>query len=122
MRKAAEERKERHVERLAALDRHQTAEASRQRAATAAGPWIRRLLVLSMVFAVVLAPFVVAVFTDQATIFQYSEAPRGLFGKLFAGTAERVHFEPLKGYVLTAETRQSLLAIIAFYFGQGAAK
>jgi len=72
-----------------------------------------------MVFAVVGAPFLVAVFTDQGTVYQYTEAPRGFFGRLFGMSSPRYRFEELDGYLLTSESRQTLLAI---YFGQGAAK
>ena len=122
MRKASEDRKDRHIEHLASIQRLEVGEKSRTRAGSVVGPWIRRFLVVSMVFAVIIAPFVIAVFTDKSTVFQYTESPRGFFAGLFGRVSEHYHFEPLKGYVLSSETRQALMAVIAFYFGQGAAK
>lgn len=122
MKQHAEARKERHLEHLRALDRHQSAESSHARAATVAGKWVRRFLVGSIVFAVILAPFLTAILPDTSTVVQYTERTGGWLWGLFGPGRERTRFEPIDGYLLTPETRHGLLAVVAFYFGQGAAK
>lgn len=122
MKQQAEARKERHEEHLRAIARHETAEASRVRAANVAGKWIRRFLVSSVVFAVILAPFIIAVFTDATTVIQYTERSGGWLWGLFGPEYDDNQFQEIKGYLMTSETRHGLLAVIAFYFGQGAAK
>ena len=122
MKQQAEARKERHAEHMRAIEGFRFLEDSRERAAGVSGKWIRRFLVASIVFAVILAPFVVAVFTEAATVVQYTEQTGGWLWGLFGPGRERVRFEALGGYLLTPETRHGLLAVVAFYFGQAAAK
>mgnify|MGYP001412523612 CR=1 FL=1 len=122
MKQIAEARKERHAEHMRAIEKVHALEASRERAAGVAGKWIRRLLVVAIVFAVIVAPFLTAVLTDAPTVVQYTEPKGGFLWGLFGSTRERIRFATVDGYLLTPETRQALLAIIAFYFGQGAAK
>ena len=122
MKQQAEGRKERHAEHLRAIEGFRFLEESRGRAAGVPGKWIRRFLVASIVFAVILAPFLVAVFSEAATVVQYTESRGGWLWGLFGPGRERMRFEPITGYLLTAETRHALLAVVAFYFGQAAAK
>ncbi|MDQ8184274.1 hypothetical protein [Pelagicoccus sp. SDUM812002] len=122
MKHKAEERKERHAEHIRASERRHLSEASRVRAANVAGKWIRRGLVAAIVFAVILAPFIVTVFTDAQTVLQYSEQTGGKLFGLFGPTKNAVRFQAIDGFLVTPETRQALLAVVAFYFGQGAAK
>ena len=122
MKQKAEERKERHAEHMRASERRKLSEASRVRAAGVAGQWIRRGLVAAIVFAVILAPFIVTVFTDAATVLQYSEQTGGRFFGLFGPAREAVRFQAIEGLLIAPESRQALLAVVAFYFGQGAAK
>ena len=119
MKHKGEERKERHAEHIRASERRHLSEASRVRAASVAGQWIRRGLVAAIVFAVILGPFIVTVFTDAATVLQYSERSGGGFFGLFGPARETVRFHAVEGLLVTPET---LLAVVAFYFGQGAAK
>lgn len=122
MKQQAEARKERHAEHLRAIEGFRFLEESRGRAAGVPGKWIRRFLVASIVFAVILAPFIVAVFSEAATVVQYTEKTGGWLWGLLGPGRERVQFEAVTGYLLTPETRHGLLAVVAFYFGQGAAK
>ncbi len=108
MKHKAEERKERHAEHI--------------RAANVAGKWIRRGLVAAIVFAVILAPFIVTVFTDAQTVLQYSEQTGGKLFGLFGPAKNAVRFQAIDGFLVTPEPRQALLAVVPFYFGQGAAK
>ena len=122
MKQIAEARKERHAEHLRAMEGFASTEASMKRAASLPGQWIRRFLVASIVFAVILGPFLLVVFTDTATVVQYTERTGGWLWGLFGPGREKTVFQDLHGYLITPETRHALLAIIAFYFGQAAAK
>lgn len=122
MKQQAEARKERHAEHMRALEGFVAAEGSLERAAGVPGKWIRRFLVASIVFAVILAPFLVAVFTDAATVVQYTEKTGGWLWGLFGPARDAMRFEAIRGYLVAPETRHGLLAVVAFYFGQAAAK
>lgn len=60
--------------------------------------------------------------TDASTVVQYTEKTGGWLFGLFGKERDAIRFEAIQGYLLTPETRHGLLAVIAFYFGQGAAK
>ena len=84
------------------------------------GKWVRRVIVVCILFAVILAPFILSI-TGHSTIVQVeTEAPTWLFG-LFGGGTE-IMFVEMKGYLMIPEVRQALTAIIGFYFGNAAAK
>jgi hypothetical protein len=122
MKQQGEGRKERHAEHMRAIEGFRFLEESRSRAANVPGKWIRRFLVASIVFAVILAPFLLVAFSDATTIVQFTETRGGWLWGLFGPAREKIQFQSLDGYLISPETRQALLAIIAFYFGQAAAK
>src|SRR5690606_37123599 len=90
MKQQAEARKERHTEHLRALELFSAVEASHSRAAGVAGKWIRRLLVGAIVFAVIVAPFLVTMLTDAQTVVQYTERSGGWLWGLFGPAKEVV--------------------------------
>ena len=76
------------------------------------GVWIRRSIAITILFAVVVAPFLFAFYSIPVTI--KSEGTGGIFG--FLGFhADR--WKSLEGFVLLPEIRQGMLAILGFYFG-----
>ena len=78
------------------------------------GVWVRRFLVVSTVFAIVIAPFVFA-FTDVGiTIQNESNGFLGLF--------KRIRWDTVQGFVILPEIRQTALAIVGFYFGSSQVK
>ncbi len=84
------------------------------------GKWVRRVIVVCILFAVILAPFILSI-TGHSTIVQVeTEAPTWFFG-LFGGGTE-VMFVELKGYLMVPEVRQTLSAIVGFYFGNASAR
>lgn len=83
------------------------------------GVWVRRLLVLSVLFGVILAPFLLAVWGLPIFMQVNIQRPEYLFG-LFGGGTE-VKFVELGGYLIIPEVRQTLSAIIGYYFGQSSA-
>ena len=98
----------------------ESADKAAKRVPIDAGQWVRRAIVCAILFAVVLAPFILSL-TGYSTIVQVeTEAPTWLFG-LFGGGTE-IMFVEMKGYLMIPEVRQALTAIIGFYFGNAAAK
>ena len=83
------------------------------------GKWVRRVIVVAVLFGVVLAPFLLSLL-GQSTIVQVdTENPTYLFG-LFGGGSE-ISFVELPSYLLVPELINALSAIIGFYFGNAAA-
>jgi hypothetical protein len=99
------------------IKKQQTADASADAAEKRGGEggaWIRRFIVVSTMFAVIAAPFVLA-FTDFGVTIQKDTS--FLFG-LFKGAK----WETVTGYVILPEVRQTALAIVGFYFGSSQVK
>ena len=82
------------------------------------GKWVRRLIVCCILFGVILAPFILSLL-GLSTIVQVEET-KGAFLGLFGGGTEIVFVE-LKGYLMVPEVRQTLTAIVGFYFGNATA-
>ena len=106
------------------MKRHKAAEASRnaavKRVPIDAGKWVRRGIVGVVLFGVVIAPFILALL-GLPTIVQIDEESRSFFWGLIGGSKE-VKFVEMTGYLLIPEVRQTLTAIVGFYFGSAAAK
>ena len=84
-----------------------------------AGKWVRRLIVVSVLFGVILAPFVVT-FMNHPIVVEEMITRKILWGLL--GTRTEPVFIEIEGYLLVPEIRQALTAIIGFYFGQATVK
>jgi len=96
-----------------------SADAAAKRVPIEAGKWVRRLIVCSCLFGVILAPFILSVL-GMSTIVQVEETgSEFLFGLFGGGTT--VSFVELKGYLLVPEVRQTLTALVGFYFGNATA-
>ena len=97
-----------------ALRLHQAAEASHDSASRREpGQWIRRVIVLSILFAVVVVPALGGLL-DIPLIVESEESWSFIF---LEGT--RTVFTELRGLFVMPEVRLALLSIIGFYFGQG---
>lgn len=80
----------------------------------AGGAWVRRFIVVVVLFGVVVAPFILAHSGDGVTVAQeYSK----WFG-LMKGTS----YQTLHGYVILPEIRTSIITIVSFYFGSSTVK
>ena len=77
----------------------------------AGGTWVRRLIVITVLFAMVGAPFILSFFGIPTWV-------EGEFGGIFGLFTEQFH--EVKGFLLVTELRTALIAIIGFYFGQSA--
>lgn len=80
------------------------------------GRWVRRLIVISTLFGVILAPFILALLNYPIFMQITEERSSFLFGLFGGGT--KVKFVELGGYLIIPEVRQTLSAIIGYYFGQ----
>ena len=87
----------------------------------AGGPWVRRIIVVAVLFAVFIAPFILAAFFPQTPVFYaYAEKSRGFF--FLFQSVDRLRFEEMAGYVILPVHTQMAAAISGFYFGGGLAK
>lgn len=91
-----------------------------ERVPISAGKMVRRTIVLCVLFGVILAPFIMALLSLPVVIQLSEERPEYLFG-LFGGGVHS-QFVEVRGYLLIEEVRQTLTAIIGFYFGQAAGR
>jgi len=96
-----------------------SADKAVQRVGVDAGKWVRRLIVVSVLFGVILAPFVVT-FLNHPIVVEELITRKILWGLL--GMKTEPVFIEVQGYLLVPEIRQALTAIIGFYFGQATVK
>lgn len=97
------------IEKQKASDESADAAAAR---VDAFGAWTRRIIVLTVLFGVIIAPFILANSDGGVTIAtDYSN----LFG-LFKGT----NYQNLNGYIILPEIKTAVISIISFYFGSAA--
>ena len=108
----------------AMLKKQGVADDSADRAAArtgAAGAIVRRVIAICTLFAVIFAPFILAFFNEPVTI--EANKADGLFGFLFGSMfAKGNGWIELNGYVLLPEVRQTMLALVGFYFGSSQVK
>jgi len=85
------------------------------------GPLTRRIIVVSVLFAVFIAPFILAAFfPDTPVFYAYTEKSRGFL--FIFESVDRLRFERMTGYVILPVHTQMAAAISGFYFGGGLAK
>ena len=97
------------------ITKQQTADASADAAAKRdGGVIVRRFLVVSTVFAIVIAPFVFA-WTDVG--ISIGRETNG-----FLGMFKTIKWDTIQGFVILPEIRQTALAIVGFYFGSSQIK
>lgn len=120
----AQRAKERAEQFKMSLERGKFIDSTRDNAANRvsidAGKWVRRLIVVSVLFGVVVAPFILAII-NQPLYVQVEEVTRPFLFNLLGGKTETIFVE-INGYLLIPEVRQALTAIIGFYFGSATAK
>ena len=83
------------------------------------GKVIRRLIVVSVIFSIVISPFVMAILGIPTYLEVGYQDGGGLFGLLADKT--KTAFVEISGNLITTEIRQCLIAITGFYFGSAAA-
>ena len=99
------------------IKKQRSSDESADRADKRGGPggaWVRRFIVIVVLFGVVVAPFLLAHSGDGVTVAnEYSK----WFG-LMKGTS----YQTLHGYVILPEIRTSIITIVSFYFGSSTVK
>lgn len=96
------------------LDKQKVADESHNQAAKRGGEWTRRMIVITVLFAVVIAPFLLAHSPEGITV---GSDKSWLFGLL-----KFTDYQTLSGYLILPEIRQTVLAIVGFYFGSSQIK
>ena len=119
----AEKRKDQKemFERAMARSKRQdeSADLAVKRVSVDAGKIIRRIIVVTILFGTILAPFILPFF-DIPTVVEVTEKSGSFFG-LFGGDTS-IKFQEVYGYLFTEENRQILLTSVGFYFGNAAGK
>lgn len=108
-------------ERLIAANKQTTENQDKaaQRVPLDVGRGIRQLIVLAVLFATLLAPFILPFFGLPTFVEVDATTPEGLFGLIPQST--RKYFVEINGFLFASETRQILVSIVGFYFGSAAA-
>ncbi len=96
-------------------------DSAKDRVSISAGKWVRRGIVIAILFGTILAPFLLPFF-EIPTVVEIEETRRqwwDIFG--LAGTFTSTTLEPVDGYLMIKENRQILISIVVFYFGNSVA-
>ena len=96
------------------LKRQGVADKSADKAAARGGVWMRRLITVSVLLAIIALPAVFAFTNIPVTLREESKGFLGLF--------ESVKWVHTQGYLILPEVRQTALAIVGFYFGSSQVK
>lgn len=99
------------------LQKQSLADESAEKASARGGVWIRRIFVFFILFAVILAPFILSLTGVPVTVEK--EGLGGLLKLIGLGSGG---WESLQGFVVLPEVRQAMLAIVGFYFGSSQVK
>jgi hypothetical protein len=108
-------------ERILAANQQTTANQDKavKRVPVDAGKVTRRIIVLSVLFGAILAPFILPFFGIPTVVEYTKDNPEWLFG-LIPATKETM-FQTVSGFLYTKENREVLLSVVGFYFGAAAA-
>jgi len=97
------------------IKRQQASDASADAAAARVdsfGAWTRRIIVLTVLFGVIIAPFILAHSEEGVTVAsEYSK---------WFGFAKGTAYQTLHGYIILPEIKTAVISIISFYFGSAA--
>ena len=101
----------------AMLQKQEMADKSAEAAAGRGGVWVRRVIAVSILFAVIVAPFVLSLLNVPVALEK--ESGGGIFSLLFGKQNGYINGD---GFVLLPEVRQGMLALLSFYFGSSMVK
>jgi len=90
-----------------------------KRVSVDAGKVIRRIIVVTILFGTIIAPFILPFFSIP-TVVEVTEKSGSFFG-IFGGNTS-IKFQEVYGFLFTEENRQILLTVVGFYFGNAAGK
>jgi hypothetical protein len=98
------------------LAKQNAADDSADRAAARnGGVWVRRAIAGCILFAVVIAPFILAFYSIPVSL---ENERTGLLNFILGSGG----FQQIEGFVLLPEVRQGMLALLSFYFGSSMVK
>jgi hypothetical protein len=105
-------------ERMMAANKQTTENqnAAAQRVPLDIGRAVRQVIVLAVLFATLLAPFILPFF-GVPTFVEVDATQTNLLGP----DTLKKYFVEVNGYLFTSENREILLSIVGFYFGSAAA-
>lgn len=83
------------------------------------GKGVRQLIVLTVLFGSIAAPFILPFFGVPTFVEVDTTNPEGLFG--IVPETSKKFFVEVNGFLYSSENRQILLSIVGFYFGTSAA-
>lgn len=83
------------------------------------GKSVRQLIVLTVLFSTLFAPFILPFFGLPTFVEVDAQVPESFFG-IVSATSKK-YFVEIQGFLYTSENRQILVAIVGFYFGSAAA-
>ena len=101
----------------AMLQKQEMADKSSEAAAGRGGVWVRRVIAVSILFAVIVAPFVLSLLNVPVALEK--ESGGGIFSLIFGKQNGYINVD---GFVLLPEVRQGMLALLSFYFGSSMVK
>ena len=84
-----------------------------------AGKAVRQIIVLTVLFGTLVAPFILPFFGVPTFVEVDTINPEGIFGLIPEYT--RKVFVEINGFLYTSENRQILVSLVGFYFGTAAA-
>lgn len=90
-----------------------------QRVSIDLGRNIRQIIVLTILFGTLVAPFILPFFGVPTFVEVDTVTAGGPFG-LVSSVAKK-YFVEINGFLYTSENRQILVAVVGFYFGSAAA-
>lgn len=90
-----------------------------QRVPIDVGKGVRQLIVLTILFGTLIAPFILPFFGIPTFVEVDADQPGALLGLVESTTKK--YFVEINGFLYTSENRQILVAIVGFYFGSAAA-
>ena len=118
----AEKRKNDHEKFMRAMQAQEASDDSAnqaaQRVSDAGGKLVRRVIVICILFATIVAPFIIAFSDGITTVVEHTETVYGWWDILKLFPEEKTLFTEVDGFLFTPENRNILVTIVGFYFGQ----
>ena len=118
----AEKRKNDHEKFMRAMQAQEASDDSAnqaaQRVSDAGGKVVRRVIVICILFATIVAPFIIAFNDGITTVVEHTETVYGWWDILKLFPEEKTLFTEVDGFLFTPENRNILVTIVGFYFGQ----
>ena len=118
----AEKRKNDHEKFMQAMQAQEASDDSAnqaaQRVSDAGGKLVRRVIVICILFATIVAPFIIAFNDGITTVVEHTETVYGWWDILKLFPEEKTLFTEVDGFLFTPENRNILVTIVGFYFGQ----